>query len=43
MEIHTLSDAKFKTLFIRMLKEFCEDLSSVKKTQPEEEPRWQRR
>ena len=33
MEIHNLSDAEFKTLFIRMLKELSEDLSSTKKTQ----------
>ena len=33
MEINNVSDAEFKTLFIRMLKELNEDLSSVKKTQ----------
>ena len=27
------SDAEFKTLFIRMLKELSDDLSSIKKTQ----------
>ena len=31
MEISNLSDAKFKTLVIRMLKEFSEDLNSIKK------------
>ena len=30
-----LSDAEFKTLFIRTLKELSEDLSSIKKTQSE--------
>ena len=35
MEISNLSDAEFKTLFIRMLKELGEDLSSVKMTQSE--------
>ena len=35
MEISTLSDAEFKTLFIRMIKEFSEELSSIKKTQSE--------
>ena len=35
MEISNLSDAKFKTLFIRMLKELSEDLSNMKKTQSE--------
>ena len=35
MEISNLSDAEFKTLFIRMLKELSEDLSSTKKTQSE--------
>ena len=35
MEISNLSEAEFKTLFIRMLKEFSEDLSSIKKTQSE--------
>ena len=35
MEISTLSDAEFKTLFIKMLKELSEDLSSIKKTQSE--------
>ena len=33
LEISNLSDAEFKTLFIRMLKEISEDLSSIKKTQ----------
>ena len=33
MEISSLSDAEFKTLFIRMFKELSEDLSSIKKTQ----------
>ena len=35
MEITSLSDAEFKTLFIRMLKELSEDLNSIKKTQAE--------
>ena len=35
MEISNLSDAEFKTLFIRMLKEFSEDLNSIKKTHSE--------
>ena len=35
MEISNLSDAEFKTLVIRMLKEISEDLSSIKKTQTE--------
>ena len=35
MEISNLSDAEFETLFIRMLKELREDLSSVKKIQSE--------
>ena len=35
MEINNLSDAEFKTLVIRMLKELGEDLSSIKKTQSE--------
>ena len=35
MEISNLSDAEFKTLFIRMLRELSEDLSSIKKTQLE--------
>ena len=35
MEISNLSDAEFKTLFIRMLKELSEDLSSIKKIQSE--------
>ena len=30
MEISNLSEAKFKTLVIRMLKELSEDLSSIK-------------
>ena len=32
MEIGNLSDAEFKTLLIRMLKELSEDLNSIKKT-----------
>ena len=36
MEISNLSDAEFKTLFIRMLKELSEDLSSIKKKDPSE-------
>ena len=35
MEIRNLSDAEFKTLVIRMLKELSEDLSSIKKIQSE--------
>ena len=35
IEIINLPDAEFKTLFIRMLKELSEDLSSIKKTQSE--------
>ena len=35
MEINNLSDAEFQTLFIRMLKELIEDLSSIKKIQSE--------
>ena len=35
MEISNLSDAEFKTLIIRMLKELSEDLKSIKKIQPE--------
>ena len=31
MEISNLSNAEFKTLVIRMLKEFTEDLNSIKK------------
>ena len=37
MEIRNLPDAEFKTLFIRMLKELSEDLSSIKKIQSETE------
>ena len=35
MEISNLSDAEFKMLVIRMLRELSEDLSSIKKTQSE--------
>ena len=35
MEINNLSDAEFKTLVIRMLKELSEDLNSMKKLQSE--------
>ena len=35
MEISSLSDAEFKTLVTRMLKELSEDLSSIRKTQSE--------
>ena len=35
MEISHLSDAEFKTLVIRMLKELSEDLNSIKKIQSE--------
>ena len=31
MEVSDLSDAEFKTLVIRMLNEFREDLNSIKK------------
>ena len=33
MEISSLPDAEFKTLFIRMLKELSEDLNSTKRIQ----------
>ena len=33
MEINNLTDAEFKTLVIRMLKELSEDLNSIKKIQ----------
>ena len=35
MDISNLSDAEFKTLVIRMLKELSVDLSSIKKIQSE--------
>ena len=35
MELNNLSDAEFKTLVIRMLKELSEDLTSIKKIQSE--------
>ena len=35
MEISNLSNAELQTLVIRMLKEFSEDLSSIKKIQSE--------
>ena len=35
MEIGNLSDAEFKTLIIRMLRELSEDLSSIKSIQSE--------
>ena len=35
MEISNLSDSEFKMLVIRMLKEFSEDLNSIKKTHSE--------
>ena len=35
MEISNLSDAEFRTLVIRMLREFSEDLNSIKKIQSE--------
>ena len=35
MEISNLSDAEFKTLVIRMLKEFSEDPSNIRKIQSE--------
>ena len=37
MEISNLSDADFKTLVIRMLKELSVDLSSIKKIQSEKD------
>ena len=33
MVINNLSDAEFKTLLLRMLKELSEDLNSIKKIQ----------
>ena len=35
METSYLSDAEFKTLVIKMVKELNEDLSNIKKTQSE--------
>ena len=35
MEITNLSDAEFKTLVRRMLRELREDINSIKKTQSE--------
>ena len=35
MEISNLSDAKFKTLVIRMLKELSENLNNIKNSQSE--------
>ena len=35
MEVRNLSDAEFKSLVIRMLKELSEDLSNIKKIQSE--------
>ena len=35
MEISDLSDVEFKTLFLQLLKELSEDVSSIKKTQSE--------
>ena len=35
MEISNLSDAEFKTMVIRMLKELSEDLNRIKKIQSE--------
>ena len=35
IEISNLTDAKFKTLFIRMVKQFSEDLSSINKIHSE--------
>ena len=34
MDINSLSDAELKTLVIRMLEEFNEDLNRIKKIQP---------
>ena len=39
MEINNLSDAEFRTLVIRMLKELSEDLNSIKKIQSETKDR----
>ena len=39
MEISNLSDAEFKTLATRMLKELSEDLNSIKKNQSETKDR----
>ena len=36
MKIINLSDAEFKTLVVKMVKELSEDLSSIKKTQSDE-------
>ena len=35
MDINNLSDEEFKTPFIKLIKEFSEDLSSIHKTQSE--------
>ena len=35
MKISNLSDSEFKTLVIRMLKEFSEDLNNIKEIQSE--------
>ena len=35
MDISNLSDAEFKSLIIRMLKQFSKDLNSIKKIQSE--------
>ena len=35
MEISNISDAEFKILVIRMLKELSEDLNNIKKSQSE--------
>ena len=35
MEISNLSDAEFKTLFLKMLKELSEDLNGIKKIRSE--------
>ena len=35
MEMSNLSDAEFKTLFLRILKELSEDLNSIKNIQSE--------
>ena len=36
MEIRNLSDTEFEALFLRMLKELSEDLSSIKKQQQQQ-------
>ena len=40
MEISNLSDAEFKPLVIRMLKELSKDVNSMKKIQSETKDNW---